>query len=58
MGLRGDGVAADHAACAVEGNVAVEEPDADVVGLCLSKIPIYVRRWEFMGIMLFLRSLS
>ena len=32
MGLRGDGVAADHAAGAVEGNVAVEEPDADVVG--------------------------
>ena len=32
MGLRGDGVAADHAAGAVEGNVAVQEPDADVVG--------------------------
>lgn len=32
MGLRGDGVAADHAAGAVEGNMAVEEPDADVVG--------------------------
>ena len=32
MGLRGDGVAADHAAGAVEGNVAVEKPDADVVG--------------------------
>jgi hypothetical protein len=32
MWLRSDSVAADHAAGAVEGNVAVEEPDADVVG--------------------------